>query len=70
MTKDAFQKLLDGIGLSPGAAAALLGTSVRTIYRYLDGSRPIPGPVLAYLWLYSQLDDDFRAHLRKAKGLK
>jgi predicted transcriptional regulator len=50
-----FRFIRDTLGLSNSKLATLLGVEPRTVRRYSDGSRPVPGPVARLMWL---LNDD------------
>ena len=45
MTPAAFRAWRQGLGLTAMGAAVALGVAVSTIYRWENGSRPVPGPV-------------------------
>lgn len=51
MTPADFRFIRDTLELSNSALADLLGVWPRTVRRYADGSRPIPGPVKRLMWL-------------------
>ena len=51
MTADAFRAALAGLGLSPANFAQVAIVSPRAVQRWLDGTRAVPGPVVALLRL-------------------
>lgn len=69
MNKDEFRELLDELGLKPDDLAKLTGVSLRSAYRYLDGSRPVGPAVSSYLKLYAGLSPEARAAEHARAGL-
>jgi hypothetical protein len=55
MTPNQYRTALDELGLSQGAAAALLGISLRASHGYANGE-PIPEPVAKLLRLMARLE--------------
>lgn len=49
MTPDELGDTLAALDLSPAEAATALGVSPRTVYSWLDGSRPCQGPPVVAL---------------------
>lgn len=69
MSKEDFRELLDRLGLKPDVAAKLAGTSLRAVYRYLEGTRRVPPAVAAYLRLYGDLGPIGQAAERDRAGV-
>jgi DNA-binding transcriptional regulator YiaG len=53
MTPDQFRAALADLGLSQTAFARLAMVDARTVRRWCDGARAVPGPVVALLALLS-----------------
>jgi DNA-binding transcriptional regulator YiaG len=49
MTSDQFRTALADLGLSQAAFARLAMVDARTVRRWCDGTRAVPGPVVALL---------------------
>lgn len=49
MTADQYAKAIDALGLTKIEAAELLGVDVRTIERYLDGTREVAPSAMRFL---------------------
>jgi len=54
MDKDLYLQALDTLGLKPHAqiTARALGSGLRTIQRYADGTRAVPEPVVLLIEMY------------------
>ena len=57
MTPDQFRAALADLGLSQAGFARLALVDARTVRRWCDGTRAVPGPVVALLALLSILVD-------------
>jgi DNA-binding transcriptional regulator YiaG len=53
MTSDQFRAALADLGLSQAGFARLAMVDARTVRRWCDGTRAVPGPVVALLALLS-----------------
>jgi len=49
MTPEQFKRALTALGLDLDTTAVLLGVTVRSVRRWLDGSRKVPWPVVRFL---------------------
>ena len=49
MTPDQFRAALAGLGISQAGFARLAMVDARTVRRWCDGTRAVPGPVVALL---------------------
>ncbi len=58
MTPREFREARDTLELSAHQLADKLGVHVRTVWRWQEGSRPIPGPVAAALHAYMEAEAD------------
>ena len=58
MTPEEFRAARERLGLSAHGLARKLGVHPRTVFRWQDGTQPIPGPVAAALRAYMQAKTD------------
>lgn len=61
-----FRFIRDTLGLKNPELAVLLGVTARSVGRYSDDSRPIPGPVERLMWLLN--DGKIKPHDILAAG--
>jgi len=54
MTPDQFRAALADLGLSQAGFARLALVDARTVRRWCDGTRAVPGPVVALLGMMSE----------------
>ncbi len=57
MTADQFRAALAGLGLSQAGFARLAMVDARTVRRWCDGTRAVPGPVVALLRILMITDE-------------
>lgn len=69
MTKEEFSAAIQRLGLKIDDVAKLLGMSLRSVYRYQDGTRPAPPVVAAYLRLYEASGPALRASEHRRVGI-
>ena len=54
MTPDQFRAALAGLGLTQAGFARIALVDARTVRRWCEGSRAVPGPVVALLRLMAE----------------
>ena len=60
MTTDQFRAALAGLGISQAGFARIAMVDARTVRRWCDGTRAVPGPVVALLRLMTETVDEHR----------
>lgn len=58
MDQNQLRRTITALGLSPQVVAALLNVTPRAVSLWLNGDRSVPGPVDAYLNLFTRLSPD------------
>jgi len=63
MSRDQFGRALDRNRLSIKDFARMAVGNVSTVYRWLEGNRPVPGWCTSWLWMYERIPAKLRAGL-------
>jgi transcriptional regulator with XRE-family HTH domain len=62
MTGSELRRIIDANEIGQADLARLVGVTPKAIWFWLRGDRKIPGPMIAYLRLYTMLPDEFKQY--------